>query len=58
VSTDPTGSHTAPIAGGALSGDGAWVAFATDSHAVLAGNTHGAIQVYTRSFRRLSAPPT
>ena len=58
VSTNGSGTPAASVEAADLSGDGAWVAFATDDPGMSSGDGNGVTDVFTRSVGASSGGPT
>ena len=58
VSTNGSGTAASSVDRADLSGDGAWVAFATDDPGMTSGDANGVTDVFTRSAGASSAGPT
>lgn len=58
VSANAAGNATSLVTSAAFSGDGEWVAFASDDPSGVSGDARGVTQVYTRSVAQPSPPPS
>ena len=58
MSANGSGTPASSVDRADLSGDGAWVAFATDDPGMTSGDANGVTDVFTRSVGASSGGPT